>query len=152
MNLLESVERWTDLHWTPDYSVGIPLIDEQHQELFLRINAVGKAAMGQRKKEEVGWLLNNLGSYVITHFDTEEGYMIRHTYPEQAAHMAEHTRIIAELTKFRRDFDIAGPRLSIISGKQAQIGSWLENHICSFDRPLADFLQALPGPKLTTSV
>lgn len=140
MNLLESIERWTDIIWTPEYSVGVPVIDQEHQELFRRINDFGRAAMGQGNKEAVGWLLNNLGGYVIAHFATEEGYMVRHGYPDQAEHMAEHNRMIAEFTKFRREFDIAGPRLSVISGKQAQVAGWLERHICHADRELGEFI------------
>jgi hemerythrin len=60
--------------WTDSLAVGIPEIDQQHQELFLRLERLLRGIVGG-EREEVGRLLEFLGDYVVRHFGAEERWM-----------------------------------------------------------------------------
>jgi hemerythrin len=129
------------MQWTPDLSVGVKEIDDQHKELISRLNALGEAMMKGLGKEEIGALLDFLGSYVVTHFGTEERHMARTNYPSAAAHKAQHQELIADFTKFRAEFDSAGAKLSLVLGLNTKLVAWLKNHICGTDKQLGAFLK-----------
>ena len=48
------------IEWTKDLETGVALIDEQHKELFDRVNKLLAASSQGRGKEEVGSLLGFL--------------------------------------------------------------------------------------------
>lgn len=57
-------------------STGVRSIDDQHKELFDKINNLLAACREGKGKEEVAKVMKFLSDYVIDHFGTEEGYMV----------------------------------------------------------------------------
>jgi hemerythrin len=129
------------MQWTPDLSVGIKEIDDQHKELINRLNALGEAMMKGMGKDEIGRLLDFLGSYVVTHFGTEERYMAAHNYPASASHKLQHAQLVSDFKKFRAEFDQAGAKLTLVLGLNAKLIAWLKEHICGTDKLLGGFLK-----------
>ena len=54
--------------WTPDLSVHVQEIDDQHQELFRKFNEVGEAVWDGRGKDEIGKLIDFLADYLVLFF------------------------------------------------------------------------------------
>lgn len=129
------------MQWTPDLSVGVKEIDDQHRELINRLNALGEAMMKGMGKDEIGRLLDFLGSYVITHFGTEERFMARYNYPDLASHKMQHTQLISDFRQFRAEFDQSGAKLTLVLGLNAKLVAWLKEHICGTDKLLGGFLK-----------
>lgn len=63
------------IEWTQDLSTGSDEIDNQHKELFRRINSLLDACNQGKGREEIGKTVQFLEDYVITHFSAEEEYM-----------------------------------------------------------------------------
>lgn len=68
--------------WNESLSVGVDQIDEQHKELFKRVDQLFEAGKNQKAKEYIGELLDFLDDYTKKHFQEEEQYMQRIQYPE----------------------------------------------------------------------
>ena len=69
------------LQWTKALSVGISEIDDQHKELFGRINKMLNIIVESSEIDETGKVIDFLDEYVVSHFATEEGLMKRFDYP-----------------------------------------------------------------------
>ena len=63
------------MEWTQDLSVGVNKIDEQHKELFSRINNLLTAIKQHRCKDEIDNTIAFLEDYARTHFSYEEKQM-----------------------------------------------------------------------------
>jgi hypothetical protein len=56
-------------------------IDDQHKEIFRRINGLLDSCRQGKGKEDVGKVINFLDDYVVTHFGREEKYVIDNSFP-----------------------------------------------------------------------
>ena len=125
--------------WTPALAIGVPEIDQQHQELFLRIEAlVQGVARGNR--EDVERLLAFLSQYVVKHFGAEERWMLRSAYPHYAQHKSEHERFIRDYEHMTQEFREKGPNVLVGIRMNNWIAEWLKQHISRSDMELGRFL------------
>ncbi len=130
--------------WDPTLVVGIPEIDEQHQELFRRLDALVESIRGGRSRDEVGHTLAFLREYARSHFAAEEALMAAQGYPALPDHRAEHEAFAAELVTLDAERQRDGATASLIIRVNTQLTGWLRSHIYRTDRALVSWLQALP--------
>lgn len=83
--------------WSPDYSVNIKTIDNQHQELVSILNRLFVAVSMREGSEIVGDILTALKNYTKTHFALEERLMQQANYADLEAHKEEHKKLIEQL-------------------------------------------------------
>lgn len=83
--------------WSPDYSVNIKTIDNQHQELVSILNRLFVAVSMREGSEIVGDILTALKNYTKTHFALEERLMQQANYADLEAHKDEHKKLIEQL-------------------------------------------------------
>lgn len=126
--------------WTKKLAVGLPLIDQQHQELFCRFGAFFAACQVAQGKEQVDAMLRFLGSYVNFHFQEEEQLMARHAYPEAQAHRDEHRAFVAQLGTLKEELRQNGPSSPIVIQLNQTLLDWLLRHIKQIDLPLGQYL------------
>jgi len=125
--------------WTPALAIGVPEIDQQHQELFIRIERLVRGiTIGDR--DEVGRTLEFLEEYVYRHFGDEERWMIRSAYPEYVRHKAEHERFIRDYEHMKMEYAQKGP--TVLTGMRMNnwIAEWLKSHIGRSDMDLGRYL------------
>ncbi|WP_183356341.1 bacteriohemerythrin [Geomonas silvestris] len=127
--------------WTNDLATGVADIDNQHREIFARVNRLSEACAEGKGKEEVLKLLNFLEDYVREHFAAEEKLQIREGYPEYAAHKAMHARFIADLERLASTFREEGATLSLVIMTNKTLTAWLVQHISKVDMELAAYLK-----------
>jgi hemerythrin len=128
------------LAWTSDLSVGVDLIDDQHQELFRRVNQIlvaGKAGCG---RAEAASMLEFLEQYVVEHFDTEERWMHASAYPECTAHKHQHDAFKRELRKLGELFRAGGATLVLVIRLNRTACGWLTDHVRKSDKAFGRFL------------
>jgi hemerythrin len=113
--------------WTPKLAIGVPPIDQQHQELFRRADDLLAALSRGDVLDEVVRLVDFLGQYVSTHFKAEEKLMASRGYPELVRHQLLH-----EVAKG------ANSRLGL--QLNTMVGGWLVNHVGTEDAKIATFL------------
>jgi hemerythrin len=83
--------------WSPEYSVNIKTIDNQHQELVNMLNRLFVAVAQREGNKVIGSILEALRSYTRTHFSLEERLMEQANYAGFEAHKAEHHKLIEQL-------------------------------------------------------
>lgn len=127
--------------WTSDLATGVDEIDNQHKELFFRINQLFFASGTAKSKEEVVRLIDFLGEYVVSHFNTEETYMVMHHYPDYEFHKAQHTAFLNEFSDLKKRYQEEGATSHLVIVLQQRVFDWLRKHICKVDKVLGAFLK-----------
>ena len=125
--------------WTPNLSVGVAMIDEQHKTWFENAEKLFAAGKNHQSKEYIGELLDFLDSYTKKHFADEERYMLSIHYPEYTEQKKAHTAFIAQLAKLRSDYNTSGGSLLVILQANQMVVDWLTRHISNMDKKIGQF-------------
>jgi hemerythrin len=133
------------IEWTDDLATGVGEIDEQHKELFGRVNSLLDACKAGKGKEEVEKTLDFLSSYVLEHFGTEEQMMRKHEYPNFDEHKVQHEAFIADVAKLREELSQGGAGVALIIRTNAAVVDWLLKHIRKTDKLMGGFLKSKVG-------
>jgi len=129
------------LKWSLDLSLGVQLIDEQHQEMFDRINRLLRAIGEIGGAEQVVATADFLQEYVIQHFAAEEEQMVLHEYPGLAKHMEHHEYFRAQVDDLRRRLSEQGPDEKLLVEAQELLVNWLRDHILQVDMVMGRFFK-----------
>ena len=129
------------ISWYPALAVGVREIDEQHQEIFRRVDGLVQALMAKRGAAELGPLFDFLGEYVVEHFGAEESLMRLHRYPGRDEHEAEHRRFVEDFGALRAEWEREGATGFLLVKVNNRVSQWLATHIGRTDRELGRFLQ-----------
>jgi len=78
------------IEWTDEFSVGIPLIDQQHRKLVTMINAMITNSAAKVYSETVSDVLTEMTRYAQEHFATEEQLLSENGYPLLENHRQSH--------------------------------------------------------------
>ncbi|MHB1132656.1 MAG: bacteriohemerythrin [Chloroflexota bacterium] len=120
--------------WTPDLEVGIGKVDEQHKELFRRVNDLLVAVTADGGKEEVRRLLDFLSEYVNLHFANEEAFMKRFQYPGAAQHYKQHDDFRRRVATLREMVDQQTPSTMLVLSVRTHVCEWLVDHVAKVDK------------------
>jgi len=120
------------IKWNDQYSVGVEEIDNQHKGLVKLINKLFDAMSEGQANNILGEIINEMARYTQVHFATEEKYFALFNYPESNVHIDEHQKFVAEVIKFKTQFDNGNIILSIEIFRFLK--NWLVNHILVSDK------------------
>jgi len=113
--------------WTPEMSVGVPALDDDHRILVGLINKLADA----QDVNDAGMIesvLDSLAIYVEEHFQREEEYMESVGFPHLTEHRVIHRDLTKKVEQIRLDFFL-GNRDSIGEYTFAFLKEWLRQHI-----------------------
>lgn len=113
--------------WTPDMSVGVPELDQDHRIIVALINQLA-AAQDVDNAAVVEGVLDRLALYVDEHFRREEEYMESVGFPGLQAHRHIHRDLTDKVEQIRLDFFL-GSSESIGADTLAFLKEWLRKHI-----------------------
>jgi hemerythrin len=120
------------MKWTQEnYGTNVAICDEQHQELFNRVNALNDA-VAQGERAEIGSRLDRLIKFVVEHFKTEELMMEEKGYADLDQHRQVHNELINTCVDIQGKFH--ANEAEIEASTLAFIKDWLDNHIPVIDR------------------
>ncbi|MCE1228257.1 MAG: bacteriohemerythrin [Firmicutes bacterium] len=125
--------------WHPRYSIGIKVIDDQHQEIFLALSRLRNAVNMGGEGESVHELLEYFDLLTKRHFKTEEDFMRLHGYPDYEAHAEEHRQArlnLEDIQQRYRENDQA-----LVSMVTTFVNGWMKHHISEGDFKYAAFLK-----------
>jgi len=128
--------------WTPNLSVGVEAIDNQHKMLFDKAEKLFEAGRNKNSKEYISELLNFLDDYTKKHFADEEKYMLSINYPGYAEQKQAHTAFINKLTKLREEYNASGGSLVVIINANKLVLDWLTQHISIMDKKIGDYARS----------
>lgn len=125
--------------WSPDYSVDVKAIDEQHQELIGILNQLFVVVSRPEPDTVIIETLDALLNFTKTHFALEEQLMQQANYGDLEAHKAEHRKLIDRLNQFRQKLEHKDEHLYFeILGF---VKTWLKGHILDVDRKYTPTMQ-----------
>jgi len=131
--------------WTDDFLIGVDLIDNQHKELFNRLNALGSALWDGKGKDVVGEHIEFLSEYVKQHFADEEALMLQNNYPGYDEQKDQHEKYVEYVASMRKKLESGETTSSDAIEVLNQTCDWLRNHIKVVDARIGDFLSGEKG-------
>jgi hemerythrin len=117
--------------WSPDYSVHIQAIDDQHKELVNILNRLFIAVSKREGDKAIAGILDALMSYTQTHFTQEERLMSEANYKDLEAHIEEHRKLIAKLDSLTKKYLLE--EKPIYFEMLSFLKTWLREHIQGAD-------------------
>ncbi|HEY3311341.1 MAG TPA: bacteriohemerythrin [Anaerolineales bacterium] len=121
--------------WSDTYSLNFPIIDEQHQNLFLLVNQLYDSLHGNKGEFIMDKSLDALVAYARVHFIEEEVLMMKSNYPDQEFHQDQHDFFVRRVFELQSDYreghlNLALPLLDFLT-------EWLSSHILRADKDIA---------------
>lgn len=114
--------------WTPDMSVGLARLDDDHKGLIAIINRLAETLGKPGQHATIDQAFRALLRYTEIHFGREEAVLNAVHYPPLEGHRAQHKDFIHDILEMRQAFGNA-------SDEEAQrelldyLKTWLTNHI-----------------------
>lgn len=127
------------LIWIPRLATGIDWQDNQHKELFVRINDLIDAMPQKKGKGDLVVLFDFLDDYVKEHFRNEEVAMSRFKYPAEGLHKGQHKEFVDNIIYLKQRFEDEDDSGLEMEARKL-LADWFFNHIQKIDKQLGDFL------------
>lgn len=131
----------TFMEWTDEFSVGVPEIDADHQQLLKHINDLHEAVEREAGGEVLDKVFDALPLYVSYHFAHEEGLFLRTKYPGYAKHRRAHLALRNTVTEVHSEFQ-SGSREVLPQQVLEFLKTWLYEHILVADQAFGAYLAA----------
>lgn len=129
------------IQWTENLAVGVDTIDNQHKEIFSRVNNLLNAMALGKGRDEVGKVIAFLADYVVKHFSAEEAIMAKNNYNGLPSQKAEHDQFIKDFSGIKKEFETKGVTPHLVIQVQQKVCNWLTNHIGNEDKKIGAFLK-----------
>lgn len=132
--------------WKEKYKIGVPLIDEQHEELFRRVTdfleTLRSAGEWEQKVSKVNETLSFMKDYVVVHFRDEEAYQASIGYPDLLSHRAVHWDMVNYVVSFAEEYEKQGYQEALAQQFAGKLLAWLINHVVATDQKIAAYKNA----------
>lgn len=120
--------------WSPEYELGIEVIDHQHQRIIEYINQIYDARSRAAAQDSLATILPNLVDYTLSHFAFEEALLEVVDYPELREHQLTHQHFAELIRAMKQRFDGG----EMVAGELAMVlQQWLIDHIMTDDQQYA---------------
>lgn len=117
------------MNWHESFSVGVHIIDDQHQQLFTLINELIVALNTQQQDDVFQSTLHAVLAYTEMHFKTEQELLKIH--PQLKEHCAIHHQFVENIKKLA--FDYTSRKNESFQRLLGDLIAWLQNHILKTD-------------------
>ena len=124
----------TYLEWKPEYSVGVPAIDEEHREMIELINTTYEKLESNANAEDIENFLGDIYAGISAHFALEERIMQNAQYKEYQAHKEDHEDLLDQIHSMMDEL-VSDPEKGTQSLK-LKLSNWFSGHFATFDARL----------------
>lgn len=129
--------------WKDDFSVKIPLLDEQHKKLFEigeNVHLMLTNADGEDTFTGIIAQVKELIKYTKYHFEQEELLMKKFNFDGVDAHVAEHKQFIRYIESL--DYNqIDNHQVQTLTDLVQFLAKWIFKHIINTDFQYSDTIQ-----------
>lgn len=132
------------VQWDDTLVLGVKQIDAHHEELVSILNRCFQALMLNDHRGELEGVVNELRSYTMYHFQTEERLMADAGYPQESSHAMAHQQFIASIFDFQARLRSGESFVAV--DVLTFLREWLVEHIKKSDRAVAEFILAQGRP------
>lgn len=131
-----------DLRWSPEYELGIDIIDQQHKQLFAYFDEIDHA-LKTKNPYEVTMVVNGMVNYAISHNTFEESLMEQAGYPLLQAHRRIHNTFKERAQKYVDKLETGEDPFKVAEQVKIYIGLWLMSHVKNDDRDYAPYVRKI---------
>jgi hemerythrin-like metal-binding protein len=140
---MPKLEDFQRIVWDDSMATGIATIDKQHQYLIDTLDEANRHLLAETDTTYLRTIVNELLSYALIHFESEEALMQRYdyatAYPEQAQiHIAQHrefsSRVVAIQEQLREGRKVS--RTEVLRF----LNTWLADHVLGTDKLFYNYL------------
>jgi hemerythrin len=125
------------LNWTEKFASGHALIDAQHRMLISYVNRLEDMSRTTNPSpadvELFLRFIEFLESYIIHHFQEEEGCMLRFRCPAHKDNKRAHSEFLDFFRGFKRRFGTEGYRPEVVKELFEACMAWIQRHILQVD-------------------
>lgn len=126
------------IQWKDEYSVGVPAVDHEHEELIDTINKLHDAMQTAADHEHVVEALGEIYAQISAHFALEEKFMRDAHYRAYPEHKLDHETLLDELRDIMDRVDDDG---RYNEGELSQdLDRWFSDHFRIHDAKLHHLL------------
>ena len=129
--------------WKEKYRIGVPQIDEQHEELFKRVNdfvtTLRSEGEWNKKINKVNETLNFMKDYVVEHFRDEEQLQESIGYPDAQPHKLLHVNMVNYVVEISEKYENEGYKEELMQQFAGKLLAWLINHVAASDMKIAEY-------------
>ncbi|MFM9328394.1 bacteriohemerythrin [Paenibacillus mesotrionivorans] len=129
------------ISWRETYNIGVDEVDQQHQELVVKLNEFLDACIQQKGKDKIMETLAFLRDYTVEHFRSEEEIMLKYNYPEYAEHKKDHDDFVASVLELEASIQNQGATVVTTLKLNRTLTDWLLSHISKSDMKIGQFLR-----------
>lgn len=117
--------------WNPKtLSVQVPAMDDEHQVLIKKMNALHAAHAAKLDRHQIESLLRDFAKYTTKHFADEEAFMAKIGYPNLESHKQIHRRLLTQVGEHVAAFEASG---ALTEAFFTFLSFWLTSHIRGID-------------------
>ena len=128
--------------WDKSLETGIPLLDNQHEQIFEHSNTFFIHIKCGRTGQSVRDCLDFLEQYVLFHFQTEEAFQVDTHYPLYRDHQAKHAAIATQVKFFYVRLQSTNYDATVVEEFRVFLSEWITNHILNEDRAFSIYYRA----------
>lgn len=129
------------MEWSDRMSVGVKLLDTDHQLLVKMINELYDAMKAGHGKDSLGKTLNSLVHYTKVHFAHEEKFFVQTGYPAAADHKKQHDQLTHQVIEIQQKYQNGATSLLSVEVLDF-LKDWLVNHIQGSDKNYGPYLNS----------
>ncbi|HOQ13821.1 MAG TPA: hemerythrin family protein [Bacillota bacterium] len=124
--------------WKEKYELGVEQVDNQHRELFRRVDTflhtLRSSTSWDERVRKVNETLDFMNGYVIEHFRDEEEYQKKIGYPRYEEHKKIHADMLNYVVHVTKEYKDKGYNEQLIQQFAGRLLAWLINHVAAEDQ------------------
>jgi hemerythrin len=128
-------------NWDSTLETGHELIDNQHKQLFAKLNSLVDAYNSNKGKAELAKTLEFLAAYTIKHFADEEQLQVKYNYPDYMRHKTIHSDFKDKVKEMVEQLKQNGYNDKLMEETIVVVADWLLNHIKGDDFRMAAYVK-----------
>ena len=126
--------------WDPnEYSVKVQAMDNEHQVLIQKMNALFDAHQRGADFAQLKHLLSDLGKYTVKHFEDEEAFMEKIGFDGLKTHKVVHKQLVEKFTNHAEEFE---KTQELTDDFFNFLKFWLRSHIKGIDKKYGEVANA----------
>lgn len=121
--------------WDEEMVLGNAQLDAVHHEMSDLLNV-----LAQTPETELLAVLDECIAHTRAHFDLEEGWMARLSFPAAGCHVSEHNQVFGVMQQVRDCVVEGDTQYAYVLAKE--LGAWLRIHASTMDYALTYFIDS----------
>ena len=127
------------IEFTKKNMINVTEIDDQHRHLFEILNKLHAATVEGKEQSAIVEIFDDLLTYTVEHFDTEEDHMQQFGFSGYNDHKKEHDELTGQAIELQKLFKDGSATVTF--ELLDFLHDWLNDHTMGTDKDMGEFLR-----------